>query len=227
MIAGLDPSITHFGWVLLDETKTGKDLLVSNGTFKTDPSDGLITQRLIMQRESLRKFLIDNKIEFVSMEAPYLQDWNTELLFALNQYIHEVFLNLNIFVMYVQPSNIKKFACPGIPSKDISKHHVNHQAKTELDLHGKRFSEHCADAYFAGKLGSIFFQWYFLKNIKDDDLPEDLRNMFCGKHTFTRGAKKGITEYSGLIYRENEQFWDYKKQSRKTLNIIGEVQNGN
>ena len=229
MIAAFDPSITHFGWVLLDETKDGKEAFLDSGTFKTDPSDGLLVQRLILQRERVRKFLVGNNIKFISMEAPYWGDFNTELLFALNQFIHEMFLNMDMFIFYVQPQTLKKFACPQL-SKDkvkITKHHIVHQAKTELELHGKRFSEHVSDAYFAGKLGSIFYKWFFLKTLQDEDLPVDLQEMFYGKHTFVKGAKKGITEYNGIIYKENDQFFDYKKQTRKTTNIISEVANGN
>jgi len=223
MIAGLDPSLTHFGWVLLDELKQGPEALLHYGMFKTEPSDGLLVQRLVTQRERVRKFLTDNRITFVSMEAPYLQDYNTELLFALNQFIHEVFLDLSIFVLYIQNHNLKRFACPSIKPRDMTKHHVNHAAKTELGLEGKRFAEHCADAYFAGKFGSIFYRWHILKTMKDEDLPENVKDMFIGKHEYTRGKKKGIIDYYGIIYRENEQFWDYTKHNRKTQTIIEEV----
>jgi Holliday junction resolvasome RuvABC endonuclease subunit len=226
-IASFDPSLTHFGWVLIDESRQGKEALLDSGTFKTDPSDGLLVHRLIKQRERVKKFLVENKIEFISMEAPYWQDFSTELLFALNQYIHEIFLNLDIFILYIQPTSLKKFACPHMNPHKVTKHHMVHQAKTELDMHGKRFSEHVSDAYFAGKLGSIFYNWHIKRNIQDQDLPEYLRELFCGKHTFTRGSKKGLTEYTGIIYKENDQFFDYRKQPRKSINIINEVANGN
>jgi Holliday junction resolvasome RuvABC endonuclease subunit len=226
-IASFDPSLTHFGWALLDETRNGKESLINTGTFKTEPSDGLLIQRLILQRERVKKFLVDNKITFVAMEAPYWQDFSTELLFALNQFIHEVFLNLEMFVLYIQPISLKKFACPTLNPHEITKHHMVHQAKTELEMHGKRFSEHVSDAYFAGKLGSIFYKWHIAKELQDENLPEYLKELFCGKHTFVRGVKKGVTEYNGIIYKENDQFFDYKKHTRKTTNIISEVINGN
>ena len=205
MIAGFDPSITHFGWVLLDETKEGKDSLLSYGTFKTDPSDGLMVQRMILQRERVKKFLIENKIKFVAMEAPYWGDFNTELLYALNQFIHEIFLNLDLFVFYIQPSSLKKVACPDLNHREITKHHIVHQAKTELDKHGeKKFSEHIADAYFAGKIGRIFYNWHIDKRFTDEDLPEYLREIFSGKHIFVKGAKNGLTEYTVIIYKEIE-----------------------
>ena len=223
MIAGFDPSMTHFGWVLINEIKEGKDALLDYGIFKTEPSDGLIVQRLITQRERVSKLIQDNGIKFVAMEAPIWEDFSTEILWALNQFLHEIFLNLGIFIIYVQPMCLKKFACPDINPQEATKHHIVHQAKTELDKHGRRFAEHIADAYFIGKIGAYFYRWFFLKKLKDKDLPDYLQELFCGKHTFTRGVKKGTTEYRGIIYKENDQFFDYSKHKRKTLNIKNEV----
>jgi len=160
------------------------------------------------------------------MEAPYLQDFNTELLFALNQHIHEVFLDEKIFVLYIQLQTLKRFAVPEIKLADVTKHHITHQAKKELDRMGRRFSEHVADAYFAGKVGLKFYQWYFMRKYTDDSLTERERKLFCGKHTFKRGNKKGLTEYTGIIYRENDQFFDYTKRERNSDIIAEEIQNG-
>jgi Holliday junction resolvasome RuvABC endonuclease subunit len=225
-IAGFDPSMTHFGWVLMDEIKEGKEALLDFGMFKTEPSDGLIVQRLITQRERIRKFLLDNKITFLAMEAPIWQDYSTEILWALNQFMHELFLDYGVFVVYVQPMCLKKFACPNVNPMEVTKHHVVHQAKTDLEKHGQRFAEHIADAYFVGKIGLYFYRWHFLKVLKDSDLPEYLQELFCGKHTFTRGVKKGTTEYHGIIYKENDQFFDYTKHKRKPSDINKEVFNG-
>jgi len=225
MIASFDPSMTHFGWVIMDEHQTGKDSVIDFGTFKTDPEDGLRVQRLLMQKERVRKLLSDRGIKFVVMEAPIWQDFNTEVLFALNQFVHEVFLDQRTFVLYVQPMSLKKAAVPGMNPQEIQKHHVVHQAKEELERHGKRFSEHVADAYFAAKIGAQFYRWHILKELKDSDLTPDEQHMFCGQHTYTRGVKKGLTEYTGIIYRENDQFFDYSKPTLKRLpDIIKEIQ---
>lgn len=225
MIAGFDPSLTHLGWVVFDENKTGKEAVLEGGVFKTSPTDGLLVERLIIQREKVRALLRSRNIKFISMEAPYLHDFNTELLFALNQHIHEVFLDEKIFALYVQPQTLKRFAVPEIKLADVTKHHITHQAKKELDRMGRRFSEHVADAYFAGKLGLKFYQWYFMRKYTDDDLTERERKLFCGKHTFKRGNKKGLTEYTGIIYRENDQFFDYTKRKRNSDIIAEEIKN--
>ena len=99
-------------------------------------------------------------------------------------------------------------------------------AKRDLGLMGKRLSEHIADAYFIGKLGLRFYAWHIQHKIKDGDLTDRERDLFCGKHTFVKGAKKGVTEYTGIIYRENECFYDYKKQARTSKIITKEVTDG-
>ena len=225
-IASFDPSITHLGWVIFDENKTGKEAVLEAGVFKTRPADGLLVQRLITQRERVRLLLTTWNVGFISMEAPYLQDFSTELLFALNQHIHEAFLDHQIFVVYVQPSTLKRYALPDMKMVDITKHHITHQAKKEIGLMGRMFSEHVADAYFIGKLGLKFYQWYFMHKYKDNDLSEYEQKLFCGKHTFKRGKKKGLTEYTGIIYRENDQFFDYRKQKRNSVKIMEEIKDG-
>jgi len=223
MIAGFDPSLTHLGWVLFD---TNSNKAVEGGVFKTSPSDGLLIQRIITQREKVRLFIVENKIDFIAMEAPYWGSYSTEILFALNQHLHEIFLNLNIYVVYFQPLSIKSYAIPKMKSDEITKHHMTFQAKKELGKQGRRFSEHVADAYFVGKLGLRYYQWLFEKKFTDDDLTPKEHDMFCGKHTFVKGVKKGLTEYTGIIYRENEQFFDYRRHSRNTKIITEEITNG-
>jgi len=225
-LAGFDPSVTHIGWVIIDEDNTGKAAVLEAGTFQTSPKDGLLVQRLLMQQERVKQLLISRKIDFVSMEAPVLQEHSTEMLFALNQFLHQVFLDLKIFMIHLQPSTLKKYAYPNMDPDEVTKQHMTHQAKKELGMIGKRFSEHVADAYFAGKIGLKFYQWYFQHKFKDEDLSEHERTIFCGKYTFVKGEKKGLTEYTGIIYRENERFFDYRKQTQDSQEIQKEIQNG-
>jgi len=225
-IAGFDPSLTNFGWVILDENKVGKESLLDSGTFRTSSKDGVMVQRIITQREKTQRLLEDWDIKFVSMEAPYFGDWSTEVLFALNQFIHEVFLNLGIFVLYIQPDSLRKISIPSMNPKDVTKHHMTHFAKSELRLHGKRFSEHQSDAYCAGRIGCKFYNWFILKKFPDSTLTDEERHLFCYKHTYVRGVKKGLTEYKGTIYRENDQFFDYSKRNKKTRDIEREVWSG-
>jgi Holliday junction resolvasome RuvABC endonuclease subunit len=224
-LIGIDPSLTHLGWVVFDENKIGKAAVLEMGTFITKPSDGILVQRLIMQKERLRLLLSSRGIKFVTMEAPLMKDWSTELLYALHQYLHEVFLDQKIFLIYLQPSTIKKYAYPNMDPDDISKAHMTHAAKKDLNRMGKRLSEHIADAYFAGKIGLKFYQWFFMKKFTDNDLSKQEQHLFCGKHQFVKGIKKGLMEYTGIIYRENEQFFDFSKYPRNSETIAKEITN--
>ena len=226
MIAGFDPSLTHLGWVIIDETKTGKEAVTEAGVFKTAPKDGLLVQRLIAQREKVRLLLSSRGIKFVAIEAPLFMDFSTELLFALHQHLHEAFLDLQVFVLYISNSAVKKYAYPNLNLDEITKNHMTHLAKKELGRMGKRFSEHAADAYFVGKIGLKFHQWFIQHKFMDKDLSEYEQHLFCGKHMFVKGLKKGMTEYTGLIYRENDQFFDYTKHGRNTKIITEETKNG-
>ena len=225
-IVGIDPSLTHTGWVVFDENKTGKDAVLQIGCFKTDTADGLYANRLIMQRERLRLLLTFHKVKFVIMEAPLFGEHSTEILYALHQFFHEVFLDLKIYLVYLQPSTVKKYAYPDMDPNDVSKHLMTHAALKELDRLGKRFSEHAADAYFIGKVGLKYYQWLFMKKFSDHDLSDAERNLFCGKHTFVKGIKKGVTEYTGIIYRENERFYDYTKSLKTSQIIAKEITDG-
>jgi hypothetical protein len=88
-------------------------------------------------------------------------------------------------------------------------------AKTILGMQGHRLANDIADAYWAGYFGKRFYKFFILKNLKEEDLGKYEREVFCGKHTFTKGIKTGFTEYVGYIYRENEMFFDFKKIKRR------------
>ena len=224
-ILSIDPSLTHCGWVLFDENKTGKEAVLETGVHQTKPIEGLFIQRLITQRERFRLMIQEHKIKFVAMEAPHWDNFSTEILYAVHQHLNEAFLDEGIFLLYLQPSTVKKYAYPDMDPDRITKHYMIDAAKKELGLQ-KKPSEHVADAYFIGKIGLKFHQWYIQHKIKDEELSDRERDLFCGKHTYVKGVKKGVTEYTGIIYRENECFYDYAKQSRTSKIITKEVQDG-
>jgi hypothetical protein len=89
------------------------------------------------------------------------------------------------------------------------------RAKTALDLHGKILAEDVADAYWAGIFGKKYYNWHIRKIMKDEELCEYELRSFKGTHTYSRGDRKGVTEYSGIIYRENELFFDFKEIKRR------------
>lgn len=210
LILGLDPSIKKAGYCVLD-TDAPYDSFVERGRLRTSGSDGILVQRLLKQQEQIRGIIDKYDIKFVSMEAPYLDGGESEHLFALNQFIHEVYLEKGSYVICFPPQQMKKLACPGQKANEVHKPQMIAEAKKRYRLAGKILTDDEADAMHAAHLGKLFYNWHFTRKLSDKDLHPDMLHAFSGKHTFTKGLKKGATEYTGLIYRENELFYDFKR----------------
>lgn len=215
-ILGLDPSLKKAGFVVLALNKPDTET-VDRGLLKTSADDGILILRLLKQSRQVREIIERYQIRFIGMEAPFFDAFSTEQLFALNQFLHKVFLDLDLFVVCFPPQTLKKLVFPGTSVREIFKPHMIDRAKDNLNLHGHRLAEDVADAYWAGVFGKRFYRWHFEKSLKEDDLEEYEQHVFCGKHTFTRGPKKGTTEYKGIIYRENELFFDFRAIKRRML----------
>ena len=213
-LLGMDPSLRKAGYVILD-IDGPDDLVVEKGLLKTDDSDGILIQRILKQQDQVKKKLQEYNINVVGMEAPFFGGNEAEHLFALNQFIHEVFLELGTYVIALPPQQLKKLTIPNLSVADIGKAHMVDAAKTILNMQGQRLANDIADAFWAGYFGKRFYKFFVLKTLKEEDLKEYERNVFCGKHTFTKGMKKGFTEYTGYIYRENEMFFDFEKIKRR------------
>lgn len=210
LILGLDPSIKKSGFCVLD-TEKPYGHFVDRGRLRTSAMDGILVQKLIKQQGQIRDTMEKYDIKFVSMEAPYFGGGEAEHLFALNQFIHEVFLERGTYVICFPPQQLKKLACPGQKADKVHKSHMIAEAKKRYGLAGKILTDDEADALHAGHLGKCFFNWFFEKKLGDKDLHPDMLHAFAGKHLYTRGVKKGVVDYTGLIYRENELFFDFKR----------------
>lgn len=214
---GMDPSLRKVGYVVLD-IDGPDDKIVDKGLLKTSDTDGILIQRILKQQEQIRNKLIEYKINFVGMEAPFFGGNEAEHLFALNQFIHNIFLDLGTFVVAFPPQQLKKLAIPIMSVSEIGKAHMVDAAKTFLGIHGRRLSNDIADAFWAGYYGKRFYKYFILKTLKEEDLGDYEKEVFCGKHTFSKGIKKGMVEYSGYIYRENEMFFDFVKIKERLKN---------
>jgi Holliday junction resolvasome RuvABC endonuclease subunit len=223
---GLDPSVAKTGFVVMDLDKPSTEV-VDKGRLRTDPTDGIFVQRLIKQANQIRDKILEYDIKYVASEAPYFEGFNTEMLYALNQFLHREYLNLGVFVVYFPPSTLKKLVFPDKSSRKIYKSHMTQAAKESLGLVGRRLSEDTSDAYWAGVFGRKYYDWHFRKSLLDKDLNEYEYYTFAGKHTYTRGKKKGVTDYHGIIYRENDMFYDFDKIKRSSQDASGKENDKN
>lgn len=220
LILGLDPSLDKAGYAVLD-TEQPYDRFVLRGRLKTSVRDGILVERLILQQSQIRSVLLDHDIKFVSMEAPYFGGNESEHLFALNQYIHRVFLELGTFVICFPPQQLKKLAVPAKKVTEIHKPQMVSAAKDHFNLHGQNLPDDEADALHAGLIGKWFYNWYFEKRVRDDELPEGFLKAFAGSKTYSTGIRKGVSSREGLIYRENELFFDFKQVSERSKRYHG------
>jgi Holliday junction resolvasome RuvABC endonuclease subunit len=216
-ILGLDPSLKKAGYVVFDIDKPDT-IVEEKGLLKTSTEDGILVQRLIKQVSQIESLLKKYNISFVGMEAPYFGGGSAEILYALNQFIHKMYLDLGTYVVCFPPQMLKKLVFPSGNVSEIHKPHMIDRAKTALGLQGRVLAEDVADAYWAGIFGKRYYNWRIRKIITDQDLGEYELSTFKGTHTFVKGAQKGITEYSGIIYRENELFFDFKEIKRRATN---------
>jgi len=206
----LDPSIKKTGYAVFD-TADPADSVVERGRLKTSRSDGVLVQRLLKQAGQVRELMERHSIEFISMESPYFGGNEAEHLFALNQFLHREWLEMGTYVIVFPPQQLKKLAVPDMSVNDVHKPQMINGVKELLGIYGQRITDDEADAVWAGWLGKQFYNWRIDKIISDSDLRADLMKAFAHKHTYTRRPKKGSTDYKGLIYRENELFFDFKK----------------
>jgi Holliday junction resolvasome RuvABC endonuclease subunit len=217
-ILGLDPSLQKAGYVVLDTSKPD-NVVEDKGLLKTSTTDGILVQRLIKQVSQIEGKLKSYNISFVGMEAPFFGAGSTELLFALNQFIHKLYFDLGIYTVCFPPQMLKKLVFPEGNVSEIHKPHMIDRAKTALNLHGKVLAEDVADAYWAGIFGKHYYNWHIDKILKDEDLGKYEFQAFKGTHTFVKGTRKGDTDYNGIIYRENELFFNFKEIKRRVENV--------
>ena len=65
-----------------------------------------------------------------------------------------------------------------------------------------------ADAYHAARCGHRF--WMFVRGeLTEEDLTPSEWDLFAETHTYTRGAKKGLTEKNGIIFKEGKRFFRF------------------
>jgi hypothetical protein len=65
-----------------------------------------------------------------------------------------------------------------------------------------------ADAFHASWCGSRFWNFYN-KNLAEKDLTPSEWDLFARSYEFSRGKNAGVTEQTGLIFKENERFFRF------------------
>jgi len=204
-VLGIDPSLTNLGYVVLENNN-----VIEKGRFQTSPEDGLNIQRYLIQANRVSEIITKYNIKHISSESPIFQDFNTEVLYGLQSFLHLVYWYHSVNVVILSPLQVKSYALPNFKGK-IFKSDMVKAARKDMGLpENSRLANDVADAYWISKIGMRW--WQFYENLlPEKDLTVKEKQMFLHSHTFTRGKKQGQTEKKGIVFRKNEIYYIYSE----------------
>lgn len=208
IVLGCDPSLTAFGWTVVDTEIEGPDQLIGHGVIKTS-SDELYIKRYLHHKESLREIVETYDVEYAGIERPPPNSSWSAGLYPVWMYASEVFFKNRISFCILMPPTLKKFAREilGVGGQKMEKQDMKAAAKKLMDGYkGKgRMNHNVADAYLEAYYAGRF------KKCLDGELSEsDLTEK--EKDTFTKTIKRrktGRIDKVGMVYNEGEKHYDF------------------
>lgn len=205
---GIDPSLTGFGWCIINSSVVGPERVVARGVFSTS-SKAIFVWRNMYLRESLGSVLdAYPEIEAIGVESPPFGELWSEGLYGLFLYVNEAIFTRRMDVVYLDPKRVKLMAKmdPSVRRGRMDKSDMQDAARADTGI--KRWNHNEADAYIIARTAAGF--WQFLRGeLKEEDLfPAELQ-VFLSVHKFTRGVKAGKTVQRGLAYKENDRFFRF------------------
>ena len=214
---GLDPSLTNFGWAIIDTAVEvgSRSRCESRGRFQTSAKD-LFIDRYVEMRERLRKLVRDEKPDVVGIEFPVFNDLWSEGMYGLFLYSCEALKLERQDVVFWSPMQVKSHARetlgrPKIDGKMWRMDKPDMVDAAKLDAGGGRWNHNEADAYLVGRLGARF--WMMQRDlIRERDLTTVERRFFLEIKKHVRGKNAGRTILRGVMYRENERFFRWSAE---------------
>lgn len=209
---GLDPSLTGFGWAIHNTTaEVGKRSRCENrGRFQTS-SKMLFVDRYIEMRERLRVLIRETKPDAMGLEFPVFNNLWSEGMYGLFLFTCEALRLEKQDVVFWSPGQIKGHACDSLgrpPGWKMMKPDMIDAAKQ--DAGGGRWNHNEADAYLVSRLAGRF--WSLREGtLLERNLTTRERKMFLAIHKYVRGKKAGRTERKGVMYREDERFFNWSE----------------
>ena len=208
-VGGFDPSLTNFGWALHDSEGVGRDRCIDRGRFQTS-SKMLFIDRYCEMRYKVMALVEQLELQRVGVEYPVFKDLWSEGMYGLFLYTCEALREAKVDVVFFSPGQIKAHARLFLDRPkgwDMKKPDMVEAAKKDTGGKG-RWNHNEADAYWVARIATRFWQ-LFDGEISLQDLTPLERKQFMDIHRFQRGKKKGRIELRGILYRENERFFQW------------------
>jgi hypothetical protein len=227
---GFDPSLTGFGWCIHDSSKVGPERIIARGHYATDPH-----QAFVLRYIEIRKFLHglihkynenpDNskkKITVVGVESPPFGELWSEGLYGLFLYVCEVIYNKRLDVVFFDPTTLKYLVKmdPKVIRGKMEKSDMVEFARKDSGVLTGKFDHNEADAYHLARFAARFFGLRH-GQFKEEDLTPSEMHVFCRTHEYKRGDKVGKTERKGLVYRENDRFFEFSLRNVEERHLDG------
>jgi hypothetical protein len=207
---GIDPSLTGFGWCIINSSVVGKERVIARGVFSTE-SKAIFVWRNMYLRESLGAVLDSYpEIEAIGVESPPFGELWSEGLYGLFLYVNEAIFIRRKDVVYLDPKRVKLMAKmdPSVRKGRMDKSDMQDAARADTGI--KRWNHNEADAYIIARTAAGFWQFH-RGELKEEDLfPAELQ-VFLSVHTFTKGAKAGKTVKKGLVFKEGDRFYQFSQ----------------
>lgn len=206
---GLDPSLTGFGWCVIDSRKApGEGRVVAKGVVKTLASTVFVL-RYVSLRDTLIELLKEHSsVENVGVESPPFGEQFSEGLYGLFLYVNEALALQRKDVVYFDPLTVKALAKmdSSVRKGTMDKRDMIEAARVDSGLTPWNHNE--ADAYIIARSASRFWE-YMGGYLEESELTPSERGSFLRIHTVKRGPLAGQTVKKGLVFRESDRFFRF------------------
>ncbi len=216
---GLDPSLTDFGWALLDMDQLPEHRLAHSGRWKTLAS-WVEPVRYATQQARLMALLNQYKgqISFAATESPPFKMSFSEGIYALYTRVLECLFRARIPFACFAPPTVKSLASPFLPDNHIGKiekPEMVYCAQQICPGHQKPFNHNIADAINISYSSYRF--WSFVQgNLPSSDLTKTETS------SFYKVKKSGVTE--GLYTLEGTRWFNLSEPKYDSLyDLKGEL----
>lgn len=211
LVLGADPSFTNFGWALHDTEGVGLSRCLERGRFRT-PAKAIFVDRHEEIQDGLKTLILRLGVQKIGLESPFFGGSYSEGMYALFVGVCGVLKSCKTDVVLFSPGQIKAEArnvIPRPPKWKMNKPDMVEAAKTDTGFKG-RWKHDEADAYWAAVLAGRFWK-FFEGGLDMKDLKENERKLFAEIHTYVRGKNAGKTVEKGLLFREDDRFFQWSK----------------
>lgn len=211
IVLGLDPSLTGYGWCLIDTEKEGMSQVLDYGVFKTTAKT-YMPRRYRNLANSLDEIIRESEydIDWVGVEHPPFNASYSLGLYALFMYTWEILMDHRLGFVYFLPTQLKAYVRSVLDDtgkmfksdmKDAMKQLLN-------DEWEGRLNNNVADAYLVAYHAGRF------KQLVDEELSEsDLTEKEAASWTKTiKRRKTGKIDKVGTLYQEDDKWFDLSKE---------------